>query len=176
MVQAIAAEHGGGDFAWAGQAEERSQLWQARHDAACAAKAARPGWGMWATDVCVPISRLAECILETQKDIVANGLYAPIVGHVGDGNFHLTMMVNPDDPTDLPRAEALNERLVARALAMDGTCTGEHGVGLGKIKFLVRGARRGDVADARHQEGARPRQHHEPGQDPGTDQLTFGCS
>src|SRR5580704_8344571 len=82
MVQAIAADHGGGDFAWTGQAEERSKMWQARHDAAWAAKASRPGWGMWATDVCVPISRLAECILETQKDIVANGLYAPIVGHV----------------------------------------------------------------------------------------------
>ena len=101
MVQAIAAEHGGGDFAWTSQAEERTKMWQARHDAAWAAKAAKPGWGMWATDVCVPISRLAECILETQKDIVANGLYAPIVGHVGDGNFHLTMMVEPRRP-DLP--------------------------------------------------------------------------
>ena len=111
-------------------------MWQARHDAAWAAKAAKPGWGMWATDVCVPISRLAECILETQKDIVASDLYAPIVGHVGDGNFHLTMMVNPDDPTYLKRAEGLNDRMVARALALGGTCTGEHGVGMGKIKFL----------------------------------------
>ena len=136
MVQEIAAEHGGGGFAWTSQAEERSRMWQGRHDAAWAAKAARPGWGMWATDVCVPISNLAECILETQKDIVANGLYAPIVGHVGDGNFHLTMMVNPDDPTYLPRAEALNDRMIARALSLGGTCTGEHGVGLGKIKYL----------------------------------------
>ena len=136
MVQAIAGEHGGGDFAWTSQAEERSKMWQARHDAAWAAKAARPGWGMWATDVCVPISNLAECILETQKDIVANGLYAPIVGHVGDGNFHLTMMVDPNDPTYLPRAEGLNDRMVARALSLGGTCTGEHGVGIGKIKFL----------------------------------------
>jgi D-lactate dehydrogenase (cytochrome) len=136
MVQAIAAENGGGDFAWTSQAEERTRMWQARHDAAWAAKASRPGWGMWATDVCVPISRLAECILETQKDIVASGLYAPIVGHVGDGNFHLTMMINPDDPTYLKRAEGLNDRMIARALAMGGTCTGEHGVGLGKIKFL----------------------------------------
>jgi D-lactate dehydrogenase (cytochrome) len=136
MVQAIAAENGGGDFAWTSQAEERTRMWQARHDAAWAAKAARPGWGMWATDVCVPISRLAECILETQKDIQRNGLYAPIVGHVGDGNFHLTMMVNPEDPTYLPRAEALNDRMVARALGLGGTCTGEHGVGMGKIKFL----------------------------------------
>ena len=136
MVQAIAAENGGGNFAWTGQAEERSKMWQARHDAAWAAKAARPGWGMWATDVCVPISRLAECILETQKDIVASDLYAPIVGHVGDGNFHLTMMVNPDDPTCLPRAEGLNDRMIARAQNLGGTCTGEHGVGMGKIKYL----------------------------------------
>ena len=136
MVQALAEENGGGHFAWTGQAEERTKMWQARHDAAWAAKAAKPGWGMWATDVCVPISRLAECILETQKDIVASGLYAPIVGHVGDGNFHLTMMVNPDDPTYLKRAEGLNDRMVARALSLGGTCTGEHGVGLGKIKFL----------------------------------------
>ncbi len=136
MVQAIAADHGGGDFAFTGQAEERTKMWQGRHDAAWAAKAAKPGWGMWATDVCVPISKLAECILETQKDIEKNDLYAPIVGHVGDGNFHLTMMVNPDDPTYLKRAEGLNDRMVARALALGGTCTGEHGVGIGKIKFL----------------------------------------
>ena len=136
MVQALAAENGGGDFAWTSQAEERSRMWQARHDAAWAAKAAKPGWGMWATDVCVPISNLAECILETQKDIVANGLYAPIVGHVGDGNFHLTMMVDPNDPTYLPRAEGLNDRMIARAQNLGGTCTGEHGVGVGKIKHL----------------------------------------
>ena len=136
MVQALASENGGADFAWTGQAEERSKMWQARHDAAWAAKAYKPGWGMWATDVCVPISKLAECILETQKDIVANDLFAPIVGHVGDGNFHLTMMVDPNDPTYLPRAEALNDRMVARALSLGGTCTGEHGVGMGKIKFL----------------------------------------
>ena len=136
MVQALAAENGGGDFAWTSQAEERSRMWQARHDAAWAAKAAKPGWGMWATDVCVPISNLAECILETQKDIVASGLYAPIVGHVGDGNFHLTMMVDPNDPTYLPRAEGLNDRMIARAQNLGGTCTGEHGVGIGKIKYL----------------------------------------
>ena len=136
MVQAIAGEHGGGDFAWTNQAEERSRMWQARHDAAWAAKAYKPGWGMWATDVRVPISKLAECILETQKDIQANGLYAPIVGHVGDGNFHLTMMVDPNDPTYLPRAEGLNDRMIARAQNLGGTCTGEHGVGIGKIKYL----------------------------------------
>jgi D-lactate dehydrogenase (cytochrome) len=138
MVQTLAAENGGGDFAWTSQAEERSKMWQARHDAAWAAKASKPGWGMWATDVCVPISNLAECILETQKDIVANGLYAPIVGHVGDGNFHLTMMVDPNDPTYLPRAEGLNDRMIARAQNLGGTCTGEHGVGIGKIKYLYK--------------------------------------
>src|SRR4029450_2559219 len=136
MVQALAEENGGGHFAWTSPAQERPKMGQARHAAAWAAKAAKPGWGMWATDVCVPISRLAECILETQKDIVASGLYAPIVGHVGDGNFHLTMMVDPDDPTYLQRAEGLNDRMIARALSLGGTCTGEHGVGLGKIKFL----------------------------------------
>ncbi|QQS13498.1 MAG: FAD-binding protein [Rhodospirillales bacterium] len=136
MVQAIAAENGGGDFAWTGIAEERTKMWQARHDAAWATKSFKPGWGMWATDVCVPISRLADCILETKKDIDERGLFAPIVGHVGDGNFHLTMMVDPDDPTYLARAEDLNDRMVARALEMGGTCTGEHGVGIGKVKFL----------------------------------------
>src|SRR4029453_10276108 len=113
MVRALAEENGGGHFAWTSQAEERTKMWQARHDAAWAGQAAKPRWGLWGADVCVPISRLAECILETQKDIVASGLYAPIVGHVGDGNFHLTMMVNPDDPTYLKRAEGLNDRMIA---------------------------------------------------------------
>ena len=136
MVQAIASENGGGSFAFTTQAEERSKMWQARHDAAWANKALKPGWGMWATDVCVPISRLAECILATKQEIVERDLVAPLVGHVGDGNFHLTIMVDPDDPTCLKRADDLNDRMVARALEMGGTCTGEHGVGLGKIKYL----------------------------------------
>ena len=136
MVQAIASDNGGGSFAFTTQAEERTKMWQARHDAAWANKALKAGWGMWATDVCVPISRLAECILATKQDIVAHDLVAPIVGHVGDGNFHLTIMVDPDDPTCLQRAEEVNDRMVARALALGGTCTGEHGVGLGKIKYL----------------------------------------
>ncbi|TXL71507.1 FAD-binding protein [Vineibacter terrae] len=136
MVQAIASDNGGGSFAFTTQAEERTRMWQARHDAAWANKALKAGWGMWATDVCVPISRLAECILATKNDIVALDLVAPIVGHVGDGNFHLTIMVDPDDPTCLKRADALNDRMVARALELGGTCTGEHGVGLGKIKYL----------------------------------------
>jgi D-lactate dehydrogenase (cytochrome) len=137
MVQAIAAEHGGADFAWTTNPEDRKKLWQARHDAAYANKALRPKGQVWATDVCVPISRLAECIAETKKDIDQSFLPAPIVGHVGDGNFHLTLVLDPDEPKDAAEAERLNSRLVARALALDGTCTGEHGVGYGKVDFLV---------------------------------------
>src|SRR3546814_14253366 len=96
----------------------------------------KPGAKGWATDVCVPISRLAECILETRQDIDASGVLAPIVGHVGDGNFHLTFLIDPDDPEEMARAEGVNERMVMRALAMGGTCTGEHGVGTGKMRFL----------------------------------------
>jgi D-lactate dehydrogenase (cytochrome) len=137
MVQSIAADHGGGEFKWATKPEERTQLWTARHDVTYANKALRPGCEIWATDVCVPISRLAECILETKKDLKESFLMAPLVGHVGDGNFHLGFLINRDDPKELAEAERLNERLVMRALAMDGTCTGEHGIGLGKMKFLT---------------------------------------
>ncbi len=137
LVQSIAAEHGGGEFKWATKPEERSHLWTARHDVTYANKALRPGCEIWATDVCVPISRLAECILETKKDLKTSFLTAPLVGHVGDGNFHLGFLINRDDPKELAEAERLNERLVMRALAMDGTCTGEHGIGLGKMKFLT---------------------------------------
>jgi D-lactate dehydrogenase (cytochrome) len=96
----------------------------------------RPGARAWPTDVCVPISRLAECIAETRADIAQSGMLAPIVGHVGDGNFHVDFVLDPDDPRDVNEARRLNDRLVARALAMDGTCTGEHGVGFGKIGYL----------------------------------------
>ncbi|MCP1334972.1 FAD-binding oxidoreductase [Futiania mangrovi] len=132
----IARDFGGGPFRWATEQEERSALWDARHKAWYANQALKPGSRGWATDVCVPISRLAECILETKLDIEESGLVAPLVGHVGDGNFHLSILVNPDDPEELERAEALNDRLVRRALAMDGTCTGEHGVGYGKMGYL----------------------------------------
>ena len=132
----IAREMGGEDFRWATNAEERTKLWQARHDAYYAAISMRPGAKGWPTDVCVPISRLAECILETKRDIAESGLYAPIVGHVGDGNFHLILVIDPEDREEFERAEALNARLVGRALAMGGTCTGEHGVGYGKMGFL----------------------------------------
>ena len=132
----LTREFGGGDFRWAAQQEDRNKLWQARHDAYHACKAMRPGSEAWATDVCVPISRLAECIIETRRDIDENDLLAPIVGHVGDGNFHLVYLVDPQDRDELKRAEAHNERMVMRALAMGGTCTGEHGIGYGKIDFL----------------------------------------
>ncbi|MFQ5775150.1 MAG: FAD-binding oxidoreductase [Kiloniellaceae bacterium] len=135
-VGEIAREFGGGDFRWASKTEERAKLWQARHDAYYAALALRPGAKGWPTDVCVPISRLAECILETKQDIERSGLLAPIVGHVGDGNFHLSFIIDPDDRDEMARAEALNERMVMRALSLGGTCTGEHGIGTGKMKFL----------------------------------------
>jgi D-lactate dehydrogenase (cytochrome) len=143
MVRAIAAEHGAGDFRWATKPEERSKLWQARHDAYYAAKALRPGGKGWATDVCVPISRLAECISETKKEIRGSTLIAPIVGHVGDGNFHLSFIIDPDDPAEMAAAKAINDRMVMRALALGGTCTGEHGVGYGKLDFLT--AEHGDA-------------------------------
>jgi D-lactate dehydrogenase (cytochrome) len=137
IVQAIAGENGGGEFKWATKPEDRTQLWTARHDVTYANKALRPGCEIWATDVCVPISRLAECILETKEDLKSSFLTAPLVGHVGDGNFHLGFLINRDDPKEIAEAERLNDRLVMRALAMDGTCTGEHGIGLGKMKFLT---------------------------------------
>tara|TARA_A100001037_G_C15121619_1_gene624116 strand:+ start:206 stop:1591 length:1386 start_codon:yes stop_codon:yes gene_type:complete len=136
-VRAISDEFGGADFAWASKAEDRSKIWQARHDAHYANMQLRPGAKAWPTDVCVPISRLADCIAETRKDIEESGLLAPIVGHVGDGNFHVDMVLDPDDAEEVARAAALNDRLVARAQAMDGTCTGEHGVGYGKIDKLA---------------------------------------
>src|SRR5437867_822101 len=133
----IARDLGGGPFEWATKPEDRSRLWQARHDAYWAARSLRPGAAAVATDVCVPISRLAECVVETQRDIADSHLVAPIVGHVGDGNFHLTLLVDLSDADEVVRAKALSERLVARALAMDGTSTGEHGVGQGKMAYLA---------------------------------------
>ena len=135
-VGEIAAEYGGGDFRWATLAEERNKLWQARHDSYYASLALRPGAKGWATDVCVPISRLAECILEAKRDIEDSKLLAPIVGHAGDGNFHVCFIIDPDDAEEMARTEALNERMVMRALALGGTCTGEHGIGTGKMEFL----------------------------------------
>ncbi len=132
----IAEEFGGGPFDWATKAEDRSRLWQARHDAYWAQRGLRPNTQPLATDVCVPISRLAECLTETQRDIAESKLLAPIVGHVGDGNFHVGLMVDMEDEEEVARVRAFLERLTERALAMDGTCTGEHGVGQGKMKYL----------------------------------------
>jgi D-lactate dehydrogenase (cytochrome) len=137
MVKAIAAEHGGNDFRWATTPEQRSKLWQARHDAYYAALAMRPGSKGLATDVCVPISRLAECISETKQDLAYSPIPYALVGHVGDGNFHLVFMLDPSRPEELAAANRLNARMVARALAMEGTCTGEHGIGYGKMEFLT---------------------------------------
>lgn len=134
----IAAEHGGKAFTRAVTPEARAGLWQARHDAYYAALALRPGSRGWTTDACVPISRLADCIVETKRDIAASHLVGALVGHVGDGNFHVVFPVNPDDPGELEEAERLSDRIAERALSMGGTCSGEHGVGIGKKKFLAR--------------------------------------
>jgi D-lactate dehydrogenase (cytochrome) len=135
---AIAKECGGTGFEWVSRSEERSRLWKARHDAYWALRAAKPEKQSLSTDACVPISRLAECVSETARDIAQAGLYGPILGHVGDGNFHAAVTFDPKDPGELERAEAVVERLALRALAMEGTCTGEHGIGQGKRRFLRR--------------------------------------
>jgi D-lactate dehydrogenase (cytochrome) len=132
----VAAENGGGDFVWTRDAAERAKIWKARHDVYWSAKALVPGYQAIATDVCLPISRLAECVTETEEDIRAHGLIGPIVGHAGDGNFHVSLVIDDKDPAEIAKAEAFIERLNARALAMDGTCTGEHGIGQGKQEFL----------------------------------------
>lgn len=137
-AQAIAAEAGGLGFEWATTPEARSRLWHARDNTLYAGTALRPGSRAMITDVCVPISRLAECLAETSRDIASSGLTAPIVGHVGDGNFHLLILLDPGDEDQLSCAQAFHERLVGRALAMEGTCTGEHGIGTGKIAYLER--------------------------------------
>ncbi|HKS89873.1 MAG TPA: FAD-linked oxidase C-terminal domain-containing protein [Stellaceae bacterium] len=136
-VKALAADHGGGDFRWATTPEDRTKLWQARHDAYYAALALRPGSKGWPTDVCVPISRLADCIGETKADLARSSIPSALAGHVGDGNFHLIFMIDPQSPEEIAEASSLNDRMVARALAMDGTCTGEHGIGYGKMDFLI---------------------------------------
>jgi D-lactate dehydrogenase (cytochrome) len=134
----ILADHGGTGFTFSTDQAERTSLWQARHDAAWAIRAQRPGAQIFVTDVCVPISRLADCITQTHSDIAASGILGPIIGHVGDGNFHVIVVVTPDDTEEMHRVESFNERLISRALDMGGTCTGEHGIGIGKIPYLVR--------------------------------------
>ena len=132
----IARELGGGPFEWATKAEDRTRLWQARHDAYWAVMGLRPGVRALSSDVCVPISRLAECVTQSQRDAKESRLLAPIVGHVGDGNFHMLLLIDTTDTDEVERTKAFLERLVDRALAMDGTCTGEHGIGQGKMKYL----------------------------------------
>jgi D-lactate dehydrogenase (cytochrome) len=145
LVRAVAEGNGGGDFLWSNLPEQRSKLWRARHEAYYAAVNLRAGAIGWATDVCVPISRLAECITETRVDLDRSAIPSTILGHVGDGNFHVVFSIDPDAPEELAEVEALNARLVERALAMDGTCTGEHGIGLGKQDWLV--AELGEAVD-----------------------------
>jgi D-lactate dehydrogenase (cytochrome) len=135
-VQDLAAEHGGQGFQWAIKPEDRTRLWEARHNAYFACLQLKPGCRSFTTDVCVPISRLADCINATIADTEASFLPAPILGHVGDGNFHCAILANADDPREVEEAERLNTRIVERAIAMDGTCTGEHGVGIHKMGFL----------------------------------------
>jgi D-lactate dehydrogenase (cytochrome) len=142
-IQSIAGEHGGSRFQWATKPEDRTRLWKARHNAYYAALALAPGKQAFATDACVPISRLTDCVLETQADIASTGLLAPIVGHVGDGNFHLVVLFDPADPDQRAKAEALAARVSMRAIGMGGTCTGEHGVGVHKLDALV--AEHGDA-------------------------------
>jgi D-lactate dehydrogenase (cytochrome) len=133
----ITTEFEAESFEWATLAEERSRLWQARHNVFWAAKSYRPGADIVVSDVCVPISRIADCVTETKKDLEQEGLIAPIVGHVGDGNFHACILVNMGDPQELQKAKRILDRVAERAIAMDGTCTGEHGIGQGKQRFLA---------------------------------------
>jgi D-lactate dehydrogenase (cytochrome) len=136
MFRQIAEAEGAIRFDWAEQEEDRRRLWKARHEFYWAVKTTWPGREALATDVCVPISRLAECVLETEKDIKALGLIAPIAGHAGDGNFHTQPMIDRSNPKEMAALEKFLERLTERAIAMEGTCTGEHGVGQGKAKYL----------------------------------------
>ena len=164
-VQALAAERGGQGFQWATRLEDRERLWQARHDALYAALALRPGARAWTTDVCVPISRLAECILETKADNVDAPFPIALVGHAGDGNFHLIYVLDPAAPAELEEARRLNERLVLRALAMGGTCTRRARRRLRQDEVSRGRARAGARRDAHDQARARSRQPDEPGQD-----------
>ncbi len=136
-VQALASEHGGQAFEWASTPEERTRLWTARHNAYFAAVQSRPGCRAISTDTCVPISRLADCLLDSVAEADASGIPYFLVGHVGDGNFHFGYLIDPDKPEERETAEALNHKLVSRALELEGTCTGEHGVGLHKMDFLL---------------------------------------
>ena len=133
----VLERHGGQGFLQTTDEAERRKLWQARHDAGLACRSHQPNGHIFATDVCVPISKLSECIEQTQKDLVASKIYGPIVGHVGDGNFHVLLTADPNDHAAIEKLEDFHTRLVERSLSLEGTCTGEHGIGVGKIKYLV---------------------------------------
>lgn len=137
MFKEISDEFGGSDFKWASKVEDRNKLWQARHDAYYAAKALRPGAIGFITDCCVPISKLAECISRTKEEIARSGLIAPLLGHVGDGNFHLVILIEPENEKELKAAQTLAEAINMLSLDLGGTVTGEHGVGIGKKKFMT---------------------------------------
>jgi D-lactate dehydrogenase (cytochrome) len=136
LLQSVAAEHGARGFESRTSLEDREQLWSARHNAYFASRALRPGAEVLTTDVCVPISRLAECITETKCDLENFSFPATIVGHLGDGNFHVLCVIDPKNPAEMEEAGRFSEQTVRRALAMSGTCTGEHGIGIGKMKYL----------------------------------------
>ncbi|MFK5998344.1 MAG: FAD-linked oxidase C-terminal domain-containing protein [Rhodobacterales bacterium] len=136
-LKELAGDLGGGDFQWSTKTEERNRLWQARHTAYFATKALKPGFDGMATDVCVPISKLAEAISDTAKDIADHGMFAPILGHVGDGNYHALFLTDPGKPEELALAKELSHRMNTRALALGGTVTGEHGIGMGKMKYMA---------------------------------------
>ena len=173
LVEEIGRGLGGAAFAYARRQEERARLWKARHDAYPAILALRPGCHGLTSDVCVPVSRLAECIAATRDDMRRASIPWGIVGHVGDGNFHAVFMIDPDSEAELAEAETINERIVRRALAMEGTCTGEHGIGMGKIGFLEEEVRCGGGGrDARGEGGPRPAGDHESGEGGGARRLT----
>ncbi|KAB7610325.1 FAD-binding protein [Amylibacter sp. SFDW26] len=142
-MKELAADHGGGDFQWTTKTEDRTKLWKARHNAFFAAKALKPGYDGLSTDVCVPISKLAEAIAMTTQDATDNGMFAPTLGHVGDGNYHTLFLTDPNKPEELETAKMLSARMNERALALGGTVTGEHGIGVGKMKYML--AEHGDA-------------------------------
>lgn len=137
MFASIAAEFGANEFKWSSDQQELGQLWKARHNAFFAAQALRPGARAYSSDACVPISRLAECVEATRQDLEESGMVATILGHVGDGNFHIILLVDLDDPIEVAKAEGIVSRISQRAIAMEGTCTGEHGIGQGKQAYLL---------------------------------------
>ena len=169
QVALITSDHAGQDLRWATEPEQRSRLWQARDNTLYAGRGLRPGSEAIITDICVPISALAACMLASKRDADESGLLAPIVGHVGDGNFHMLLLVDPDDAAEITRARAFHARLVRRAIGCDGTCTGEHGIGSGKIDYLEEELGAAVEIMRTIKQGLDPRGIDESGQDPASD-------